>query len=151
MMISEKNEILVAYPAGNIDSANAADFFEELSGKTKEHTGQMLEIDMSAGHPIFDLAGLYVAYRLFREDDEGNSMRFLGIPYESLDIIWNTVFNRYYGDLDEDSAKKRMSEIEMLGVIYFLSIIVEPGIRDDELGSIRLDKSIDRLRRAVGL
>ena len=35
MKISEKNGILVAYPAGNIDSANAADFFEELSGKQR--------------------------------------------------------------------------------------------------------------------
>lgn len=56
--------------------------------------GEPLLIDMdtlSVGNPVFDFAGIYVAYRAFSVHEPNNSAVFLGIPDEMAERIWRTI------------------------------------------------------------
>lgn len=62
--------------------------------------GETILIDMdtlSHGHPIFELANIYLAHIGFGEDDPTVVERFLGLPYETARRIWDTFLPRYLG------------------------------------------------------
>ena len=66
--------------------------------------GELLLIDMdtlSVGHPIFELAALYVPYCAFNEDDPGNSERFFGIKDEAARQLFDALIARYLGKDDK--------------------------------------------------
>ena len=109
--------------------------------------GEPMLIDMETfcmGQPVFELSGLYVTYQLFRENDPGNSMDFLGIPDESAGMIWDIIIGRYYSDEERDS---KMREISILGLLRFLRIIVGSSLKDSELGKWRISNSRKRLEQ----
>ena len=109
-------------------------------------------IDMETlcmGQPEFELAGLYMTYQLFGEDDPGNSMDFLGITGDTSDRIWKDIFDLYYDGHSGEEKAELFKEIELLSVVYFLSIIVDSDGKDSDLGRIRIAKSVEKLKRAV--
>jgi uncharacterized protein (TIGR02172 family) len=103
--------------------------------------GEPMLIDMdtlSVGHPIFDLAGLYVAYRSFREDEEGNSMRFLGISDEMCEHIWQGIMNLYFEGKSERDKDIISDRIWLAASIRFLSVLVTTDLKNGELGATRI-------------
>lgn len=103
-------------------------------------------IDMETlcvGNPVFDFAGLWMAYCAFDEDDPGNSMEFLGIHEETSQYIYQKVVSLYFGD--DPAIQQKQDTIQVLGVIRFLYIVLVMGLDKQELKEIRLRRNRERL------
>ena len=67
----------------------------------------LIDMDtLGLGNPVFDLAGVYVTYQMFEEDDPDNSMDFLGMTNEMVDEIWNSIMDSYFDFRDCEEKKK---------------------------------------------
>ena len=114
--------------------------------------GEPMLIDMdtiSKGHPYFDIAGIYVSYQLFKEDEPDNTENFMGIPASTADLIWNTIMNRYFDDKDEGEKKKILRDIRVLANVRFLYIVTSTELKEGELGKKRIDHSISHLEELL--
>ena len=110
--------------------------------------GKLILIDMdtmSTGNPVFDFAGLYVAYRAFEEDAPGNSMEFYGIPEEVCGRIWQRLLELCLCPADENELRKIEDRVRVLGYLRFIYILTIIGNGETELREIRLRKSNERL------
>lgn len=106
-------------------------------------------IDMetiSTGQPIFDLQALFVTYKLFPEDEPGNSMAFLGIGNDTCDYIWKRVMELYYETDDWVSLKQAEDRIRVLASVRFLHILRSIGIENSPLGALRFKHTLEHLR-----
>ena len=57
----------------------------------------LIDMDtLGLGNPVFELAGLYVTYQLFEEDDPDNARNFLGMTNELVDEIWSRILDSYF-------------------------------------------------------
>lgn len=68
--------------------------------------GETLLIDMdtlSYGHPVFELANVYITYVGFGETDPSNVENFLRIPFSISNYIWDK-FIRVYLDTDDENV-----------------------------------------------
>lgn len=111
----------------------------------------LIDMDtLSTGQPIFDLQGLYVTYMAFEEDEEDNSIKFLGIETQTCAHIWDLIIRDYYGITDEEKLKVITDKIRLLAYIRFLHIININQDRDSELGQIRIKHGSEHLRELVG-
>ena len=80
--------------------------FDYHTNNVMSQNGETLLIDMdtlSYGHPIFELANVYITYVGFGVADPSNVENFLGIPYETAKKIWEIFLPAYLGT--EDAAK----------------------------------------------
>ena len=114
--------------------------------------GEPMLIDMdtlSLGQPIFDMAGIFVTYYAFEEDDPDNGMMFLGISNEICNQIWEKTVRYYYDTDDEKELNKMRDKIRILGYIRFLNIIIESDLKDSELGKIRIKHAIEHLGELI--
>ena len=106
----------------------------------------LIDMDtLAAGKPIFDLAGIYVTYQAFEEDDKDNSMAFLGISNEMCNTIWNKTLRYYYVTDDEDELNKLSDKIRIAAYVRFLNIICESSLKDGTLGETRIKHAIEHL------
>ena len=67
--------------------------------------GESLLIDMdklSHGHPVFELAAIYMAYRGFGAADHSETERFLGISYETSTVLWQKFLEQYLEITDKN-------------------------------------------------
>lgn len=74
--------------------------------------GETILIDMdtlSYGHPIFEFASMFNAYRAFGETDHENSRKFLGFDYETAGEIWDKSL-RCYLDTENENRIREVSE-----------------------------------------
>ena len=111
----------------------------------------LIDMDtLSTGQPIFDLQGLYVTYMAFEEDEEDNSIKFLGIETQTCAHIWDMIIRDYYEITDEEKLKVITDKIRLLAYIRFLHIININQDRDSELGQIRIKHGSEHLRELVG-
>lgn len=82
-------------------------------GNIKMQNGEALIIDMdtlSVGNPVFEFASVFLAYKGFSETDHKQVESFLGISYDTADIIWNRVLKFYLNTEDErniNAAKEK--------------------------------------------
>ena len=114
--------------------------------------GQPMLIDMetlSEGHPVFDLAGLYVTYEEFSEDEPNNSMQFLGISQAMSDTIWQQTLQRYFNTDDEKLLRHYEDGIRIVAAIRFLFILVAGKMTDSELGQIRIAHTKENIRELL--
>ena len=95
---------------------------------------EALLIDMDTlcvGHPIFELASMYNAYRGFGDLDHSRTKDFLGIDYETASRIWKKSLTLYFGT---DNAA-RLAEIENKARIVGYTRLIRRSIRRGGLES----------------
>ena len=74
--------------------------------------GETLLIDMDTlahGHPIFELANVYITYVGFGENDPSIVEKFLDLPYDDAKYIWKKFLEVY---LDTEADSERFIEVE---------------------------------------
>ena len=111
-----------------------------------------LLIDMDTlcmGDPVFDMVGLYVAYRQFSEDDPNDSMTFFGVPKEVAVQIWDKTLRYYLEGAEESALRAAEEKIVCLAQVRFLYIITVLDIGIPELKQQRVRHSIERLEALV--
>ena len=109
-----------------------------------------LLIDMEtlcAGNPVFDFAGLWMAYCAFGEDEPGNSMDFLGIDQETAEAVYRQVLSLYTGG--EESAAHAGDKIMTAGTLRFLYVLIALNLGKPELKEIRIRHTIERLEKLL--
>lgn len=103
----------------------------------------LIDMDtLSAGNPIFDLAGIHVTYKNFNMDDPDNSLKFLGISKDMCDHIWDGFIKRYSGIDDEKIIKKITDKIRLAAAVRFLYIIAITSHKNGELGKLRIEHTL---------
>lgn len=114
----------------------------------------LIDMDnMGVGSPIFDFAGLFVTYKLFKEDEPGNPESFLGISQDKCDEIWDKLMRYYFdtGDTEELSAIE--DKIRLMASIRFLNLLTETELKNSALTPKRIEHTvsgIDALLERVG-
>ena len=73
--------------------------------------GEPLLIDMDTvayGHPVFELAAIYLGYVGYCECDNEQTMSFYGLPYELTVKMWESFMEKYFDDdaQRQDAATK---------------------------------------------
>ncbi len=109
-----------------------------------------LLIDMETlcvGNPIFDFAGLWMAYCAFTEDEPTNSEEFLGINKETSDEIYRKTLLMYLED--EKKLPQAEDRIQVLGAVRFLYVLAVLGLGKPELKEIRIRHTRERLERLL--
>lgn len=112
---------------------------------------ELMLIDMdtlSAGDPVFEMAGPYATYQIFPEDEPENTMRFLGIKGDTAKLIWDKIFEYYFEDKKAD-PEIIMDKIRVAAYIRFLFIIIVSDLKNGELGSLRIRHSKEHLSELV--
>ena len=103
--------------------------------------GEPLLIDMDTltqGNPIFDLQGVYVAYRAFEEDEPGNTMTFLGISSELGNFVWEKTIEYYFGTGDAGILARNKDRIRLVAAVRFLQLIGTSDLKTNELAATRI-------------
>ena len=107
--------------------------------------GECLLIDMDTlchGHPIFELASMYNAYRGFSELDHTVVEAFQGIPYETAGKLWSESLALYLGTEDPD----RIKEVEDKARVVGYTRLIRRTIRRNGLNTEDGRKLIDHYR-----
>ncbi len=76
------------------------------TGNVKMHNGEVLLIDMdtlSYGHPVFELASMFLGFVGFGELNHANTEKFMKLPYETTTYIWHKSLSLYLDT--EDNAR----------------------------------------------
>ncbi|MBQ7671117.1 MAG: anti-sigma factor antagonist [Clostridia bacterium] len=93
--------------------------------------GEALLIDMDTichGHPVFELASMFNAYRGFSEVDHEVVKRFLGIDYETTCEIWDKSLRLYLGTDDE----AKIAEVEKKAMLAGFMRLYRRAIRKND-------------------
>lgn len=113
---------------------------------------EMILIDMdtlSHGNPIFEFGGLYMTYITFCIHEPDNTLKFLNITKEDAEKLFYNTLHYYFENEDEDTYKKKMSAITVLGLLRFLFLIGGLGIGIPELRDTRIKYCVDTLEKLV--
>ncbi len=115
--------------------------------------GEVLLIDMdtlSYGHPILDLANMYMCYVGFGELDHGISERFLNLPYDLVSRIWGLATRLYLETDDEESIKAMTEKAAILAYSRLMrrtlkrDSVSEFGLKQIELCKRRLEDLVPK-------
>ncbi len=108
--------------------------------------GESVLIDMDTiccGHPVFELASMFNAYKGFSDADHQAVMDFLGIPYEKTTVIWDKCLRKYLGTDDEE----KLRQVEEKAMIIGFTRIMRRTIRRNGLNTEDGRKVIDNARK----
>lgn len=114
--------------------------------------GEPLLIDMdtlSFGHPVFELASMFLGFVGFGELDHDATMRFLKLPFETASYIWKKSLCLY---LDTEDAA-RIREIEDKAMVVGYARMMRRTIRrvgfEDEAGRQLIEHCRTRLEELL--
>ena len=115
--------------------------------------GEPMLIDMDTlciGNPVFDFAGLYATYRMFCEDEPGNSMRFLGITDEMAEFIWDHIMSYYFDTDDREKLGALTDKVRLAAAVRFLFILAVSDLKNGELGETRIKHTLEHIDSLLG-
>ncbi|MBQ0037641.1 MAG: anti-sigma factor antagonist [Clostridiales bacterium] len=110
--------------------------------------GEALLIDMDTlcqGHPVFELASMFNAYRGFSELDHSVADSFLGIPYETASYFWNRSLQLY---LDTNDAEK-IARVEKKAMLVGYTRLMRRRIRRKGLESDEGRREIETYKNHI--
>lgn len=99
--------------------------------------GEALLIDMdtlSHGHPIFELANIYITYVGFGEIDPTVVESFIGLPYETSKLVWNKFLPAYLGTDNSDIITDVENKVKLLSYVRFMRHTIRRGGADSDEG-----------------
>ncbi len=80
--------------------------------------GEVLLIDMdtlSFGHPIFELASMFLGFVGFGELDHNVTLKFMKLPYETTTYIWKKALSLYLDTEDEARITEVAQKAQIIG------------------------------------
>lgn len=99
--------------------------------------GEVLLIDMDTlclGHPVFELASVFLAYVGYSENDHSISQSFMGIPHEIAEKIWDKTLRLYFGTDDEQKLKEYENKAKIIGYTRMMRRTIRRNGFDTEAG-----------------
>lgn len=114
--------------------------------------GETLLIDMdtlSHGHPVFELANVYITYIGFGEVDKTVVENFLGIPYETSLLVWEKFIPLYLGTDDETRINDVETKVRLLSYVRLLRHTLRRGVTD-EISKKTVDLCVSEINNLLG-
>ena len=115
--------------------------------------GEVLLIDMdtlSYGHPVFELASMFLAFVGFGELNPASVEKFMKLPYETTKYIWHKSLSLYLETDDEE----RMNEVAEKAMIVGYARLMRRTIKrigfDDPEGKRIIDNCKNHLSELLG-
>lgn len=110
--------------------------------------GEALLIDMdtlSHGHPIFELANIYITYVGFGEEDPTIVENFLDMPYETAKYIWQKFIREYLETDDENVIENAEKKIILLSYLRLLHHKVRRMTNEEAAASAIVNTCISKI------
>ena len=109
---------------------------------------ESLLIDMDTlcyGHPIFELASMFNAYRGFGEVDHTVTEAFLGVPQETATEFWKTSLRLYLNGADEETVRAVEEKASVVGYARILRRRIRRNGFETEAGRAEIENCRKRL------
>ena len=107
------------------------------SNNVMRQNGEAILIDMdtlSYGHPVTELANVYITFVGFGEVDPGIVESFLGLPYDTAVQIWNSFLPAYLQTDDASRVEDVERKARLIAYLRLLRHTVRGNDRDTENG-----------------
>lgn len=114
--------------------------------------GETLLIDMdtlSQGHPVFELANIYITYVGFGEEDPTVVESFIGLPYEISVRIWEKFLPVYLETGDEERIKSVEDKAKLLSYTRLMRHYIRRGGAETESGRKTIEFCSDNINRLL--
>lgn len=115
--------------------------------------GEAILIDMdtlSSGHPVFELANVYIAYVGFGTTDPSMVENFIGFDYENAVKFWNLFIRYYLGSEDESYVEEVENKIKLLSDLRLLRHTLRRGGFNGSDGKEVIDFCVSDIGRLLG-
>lgn len=116
---------------------------------------QMILIDMDTlalGDPVFEFAGLFMAYVAFNEDDPNDALKFLGINVDTCRAVYLGTLSRYL-NYDAQRIQAAKDKISLIGYLRFLYVIADEYNLEEPVRRLQVNRAtsqIEALTKTVG-
>lgn len=110
--------------------------------------GEVLLIDMdtlSFGHPIFELASMFLGFVGFGELDHSVTMNFMKLPYETTTYIWRKSLELYLGTTDDEVINTIEDKAKIIGYTRLMRRTIKRIGFDDPSGKAIIDNCRNKL------
>ena len=114
---------------------------------------EVLIIDMDTlcvGHPIFELASMYLGFVAFGELDHNVTLNFLKLPYEVAGLFWKKALARYLGTQDQAAVRAVEEKAMVIGYARLMRRTIRRNGFDTEEGRATIALCKDRLSQLLG-
>ena len=104
--------------------------------------GESLLIDMDTlcyGHPVFELASMFNAYRGYGQTDHSITLNFLGLPYETAGEIWDKSLHMYLDGFDEAGIRAVSEKAQVIGYTRMMRRSIRRNGLNTEAGRIEIE------------
>lgn len=118
-----------------------------------QQNDETLLIDMdtlSKGHPIFELAYMYNAYKGFGIVDPGVIERFMGIDSETVYRLWRRMLSLYLGTDDKSVLDDTEDKAALIGLLRLMRRSIDKGGEGTEDGRAFISACCDRIKDLLG-
>ena len=110
--------------------------------------GKPMLIDMDTlgyGHPIFELAQIYITYVGFELKAPGTVESFIGLSTPLAVRFWDLFLHMYLEGQDERSVQRVQDRCELLAMLRLVSHITRRGLEATPQGEAGLRKALERI------
>lgn len=114
--------------------------------------GETLLIDMDTlahGHPVFELANIYIAYVGFGEENPSVVESFIGLPYETAKLIWKKFLPLYLDTDDAEKIRETENKVRLLSYTRLMRHTVRRGGADTEAGQKTIRMCAENIGRLL--
>ncbi len=104
--------------------------------------GEVLLIDMdtlSFGHPVFELASMFLGFVGFGELDHSSTEKFMKLSYETTTYIWSKSLSLYLGTEDEARINEVAEKAMIIGYARLMRRTIKRIGYDDPTGKAIID------------
>ena len=115
--------------------------------------GESLLIDMDTlcyGHPIFELASMFNAYRGYSELDHSVVEGFLGIPYDTAGALWRKSLELYLDTKDDAAIQAVEDKAKIIGFTRIMRRSIRRNGLDTDEGRAVIENCKSQLIDLVG-
>lgn len=110
--------------------------------------GEVLLIDMdtlSFGHPVFELASMFLGFVGFGEMDHSVTEKFMKLPYDKTTYIWRKSLEQYLGTNDNRIIKEIENKAKVIGYTRLLRRTIKRIGFDDPAGKAIIENCKSKL------
>ena len=114
--------------------------------------GELLLIDMdklSFGHPVFEFAAIFNAYRGFFAFDREGSEEYLGLPAEKASELWQRTAEAYLGDCDPSAVRALEERASVVGYAHMMNRCIRKNGLQTEYGRREAEFCREKLETAL--
>lgn len=114
--------------------------------------GEVLLIDMdtlSFGHPIFELASMFLGFVGFGELNHDVTLKFMKLPYETTKYIWQKSLSLYLGTEDESRINEVAQKAMIIGYARLMRRTIKRIGYDNAEGKAIIDNCKSHLAKLL--